>query len=99
LHKLAQEKDIRLATAHKAVREKLRIKLNGFRPVLTLVNITTTHFLSAQRLSGHTVVFDNEQDGISQKSEFSTNTVLTPSGAALSAILSSLTFLKIILSQ
>jgi transposase len=38
LRKLAQEKDIGLATAHKAVRTQicrkcLRIKLNGFRPV------------------------------------------------------------------
>jgi hypothetical protein len=34
LRKLAQQKDIGLATAHKAVREKFEPeKLNGFRPV------------------------------------------------------------------
>jgi transposase len=38
LRKLAQENDVGLATAHKAVREKLKFsiqsnKVNGFRPV------------------------------------------------------------------
>jgi hypothetical protein len=49
LRKLAQEKDIGLATAHKAARTQicikfLRIKLNVFRLVYTLLDITSNTF-------------------------------------------------------
>jgi transposase len=46
LHKLAQGKDIGLATAHKSVREKLNLfPYKVTKPVQTLVDITSNAFL------------------------------------------------------